>query len=136
MKKLFVVMRARGARWKQGQPLEKQELWEERAAFMDALVAESFVLLGGPLEQTGEALLVIRAKDPRQINARLEADPWTTNGLLRTTRIEPWTVRLPAVDRAMIFFGSQATICIQSVRLRPAAAGCGSAVQSEQWEWS
>jgi hypothetical protein len=52
------------------------------------------VVLGGPLEGTSDVLLIIRANTADEIRSRLEADPWTSNDLLRVTRITPWTLRL------------------------------------------
>jgi hypothetical protein len=52
------------------------------------------VVLGGPLEDTPEVLLIIRAETPEEIRSRLAADPWSGNGLLRITRVLPWTLRL------------------------------------------
>ena len=48
--RLFAVTLSHGPRWETSQPLEGQKGWVEHASFMDALVAEGFVVLGGPLE--------------------------------------------------------------------------------------
>jgi uncharacterized protein YciI len=90
---LFAVVRSRCPAWKTGFPLEQQDNWDAHAAFMDALYAEGFVALAGPLEEASEVLMIIRAKDAGQIHARLAEDPWSGN-LLRTTRVDPWTLRL------------------------------------------
>jgi hypothetical protein len=66
---------------------------------MDGLHAEGFVALGGPLEGTDDVLLIVRAKDPDEIVERFAADPWSKSGLLRISRITPWTVRLGTLDR-------------------------------------
>ena len=97
MKPLYVVIRGRGTAWKQRLPLEGQEAWHLHAAFMDALVDEGFVVLGEPMEDTGDALLVIRAETPAEILEKLQADPWTRLGLLHTVRVAPWTLRLGAL---------------------------------------
>jgi uncharacterized protein YciI len=94
MARLFAVTRSHGAGWKDARPLEEQDDWKGHAAFMDALHAEGFVLIAGPLEGTREALLIIRAKDAEEVKSRLSSDPWTGTGLLRTTRVVPWTLRL------------------------------------------
>jgi hypothetical protein len=92
--KIFAVIRTRGAAWQAGLPLEQQSGWDRHAGFMDSLVEDGFVLLGGPLEGTADVLLIVRANDPGEIVRRLAPDPWTTNGLLKTKQIDPWTVRL------------------------------------------
>jgi uncharacterized protein YciI len=94
MARLFAVTRSHGPAWDDARPLEGQKGWVEHAAFMDALLAEGFVVLGGPLEGRPEALLIIRATDSEQIRARLDTDPWTAFDLLRTTSIAAWTLRL------------------------------------------
>jgi hypothetical protein len=98
MERAFVVLRSRGRAWDDTKPLEGQPGWAEHAAFMDALFEEGFAALVGPLEGTRDALLVLRASSRSEIEARLAADPWTTSGLLVTTQISPWQIRLGTLD--------------------------------------
>jgi uncharacterized protein YciI len=79
------------------EPLEAQLDWEEHRIFMNALEAEGLARLGGPLEGTMEVLLVFRAESEEEIDARLRADPWTQSGILSTTRIVRWNLRLGEV---------------------------------------
>jgi len=88
------VIRTRGSVWKHSAPLEAQPGWDAHAAFMNALQKEGFVVFGGPLENSPDVLLIIRANTPDEILERLAADPWTSDGLLRISRISPWTLRL------------------------------------------
>jgi hypothetical protein len=94
MPRLFAVSLARGPNFNDAQPLEQQVDWTAHANFMDALVADGFVLLGGPLESTRDVLLIVRADSPEAIAARLAPDPWHRKDLLRLTRAVPWTLRL------------------------------------------
>ncbi|MFI5024326.1 MAG: YciI family protein [Alphaproteobacteria bacterium] len=94
MARLFAVTNTRSAAWNNSRPMEEQEDWAAHAAFMDALQAEGFVVIGGPLEGTPDALLIIRANDAEEISTRLSEDPWRRKGLLTTTRVVPWTLRL------------------------------------------
>ena len=64
---------------------------------MNALVADGFVLLGGPLQGTPDVLLIVRADEEAQVRARLAADPWEARRLLRTLRVAPWELRLGAL---------------------------------------
>src|SRR5271165_5784065 len=91
---LFAVIRAQGAAWQQSAPLESQRYWDAHASFMNGLQKEGFIVVGGPLEDTPGVLLIVRANTPDEIIERLAADPWTGQGLLRISRIMPWTVRL------------------------------------------
>jgi predicted enzyme related to lactoylglutathione lyase/uncharacterized protein YciI len=91
---LFMVMRQRGAGWQDDRGIETQKDWAAHAAFMDGLASEGVVQLAGPIPGTRDVLLVVRGDSREQIEARLAGDPWTVNGLLRTTRVDPWTLRL------------------------------------------
>lgn len=97
MPRLFAVTRSRTAAWDWSRPIEEQTDWRLHAEFMDALHADGFALLVGPFEDTGEALLIVRASDPDEIRRRLDADPWS-HRLLQTTRIAAWTLRLGSLD--------------------------------------
>ena len=94
MERVFVVVRSRGPAWDDSKALEGQAEWAAHAAFMDALFDERFAALVGPLEGTRDALLILRASSVSEIIERLASDPWTINGLLVTTQISPWQVRL------------------------------------------
>jgi uncharacterized protein YciI len=74
--------------------MREQKLWTEHAAFMNALAAEGFVVLGGPLGDGAEVLLIVDASSEDDVRARLAADPWSPAGLLQIARVEPWTVLL------------------------------------------
>jgi hypothetical protein len=94
MQRPFVVLRTRGPAWTESRSLEEQAGWSAHAAFMDALAAEGFVVLGGPIDGTRDALLVIQAEDAAEIMRRLSADPWAHNGVLIAKDCWPWTIRL------------------------------------------
>ena len=91
---MFAVVRTRGPRWNDAAPMEGQEDWRRHADQMNAMVADRFILLGGPLVGTRDVLLIVRAADEAEIEARLGADCWTINGLLRTLQVTPWWLRL------------------------------------------
>jgi uncharacterized protein YciI len=93
-KSLFVAIRRYGPPYDPARPLEAQPDWEGHRVFMNALEAEGFVRLGGPLAGTGEVLLVFRAENADEIDERLKADPWTRSGVLSTVRISAWDLRL------------------------------------------
>ena len=92
--KLFAVIRTRGDAWQPALPLERQADWNAHAAFMDDLHEEGFIVLGGPLDETPDILLVVRANDTAEIAQRFADDPWSKAGLLRIDRIAPWMIRL------------------------------------------
>ncbi len=90
----FAVRLVRGGPWDFSRDLRQQDGWDEHAAFMDSLVDDGFVLLGGPLEGEREVLHVIDAPSEEAIHARLAEDNWTQNGMLETVGVERWTILL------------------------------------------
>ncbi|HTE38432.1 MAG TPA: YciI family protein [Reyranella sp.] len=91
---IFAVLRTRGPSWNDAAAMEQQVDWRGHADFMNQLVSEGVILLGGPLTGTRDVLLIVRAGNEAEVDARLAADCWTVNGLLRTVRIDPWWLRL------------------------------------------
>ena len=93
----YLVTLARGVGWDHSRPRRHQAMWDEHAAFMDALTEEGVVVLGGPVgDGDGEdVLLVVAVEDEAAIRARLAADPWAKD-LLRIKSVEPWNVWLRA----------------------------------------
>jgi uncharacterized protein YciI len=91
----YLVERARGPAWDHSRRRREQNGWDEHAAFMDALVEEGIVVLGGPVgEGDGEnVLLVMDADSEETIRARLADDPWGED-MLTTESVEPWSVWL------------------------------------------
>ena len=73
--------------------MREQPQWDEHAAFMDSLVEDGFVVLGGPLGD-GEKrfLLIVDAESEEETEARLADDPWTGAGFLRIAGVEPWQI--------------------------------------------
>ena len=68
-----------------------QQYWNDHAAFIDGLVAEGFIRLGGPFDDGG-ALLVVYAEDDSEVRARLAPDPWYTHGLLQLDSVKRWQI--------------------------------------------
>jgi uncharacterized protein YciI len=88
-----VVVTRSGPEWDAAKPLEKQSGWDEHAAFMDALVDEGFIVLGGPLADEHRVVHAIEAGSEQAIRERLAADPWSESHLVIES-IAGWTIRL------------------------------------------
>ena len=91
---VFAVTRVKGPSWDPERQRREQQGWTRHAVFMDRLVDEGFVLLGGPVGDGEEVLLAVEAVDEGEIRSRLGADPWEPAGLLRTGRIQAWALWL------------------------------------------
>lgn len=92
----FAVRLERGGPWDWSRGLREQEGWNEHARFMDSLVEEGFIILGGPLEGEREILHAISAPSEQAVRERLGRDNWAQNGMLRIKSIEEWTILLDA----------------------------------------
>jgi len=93
MARMYAVTVEHGPEWDDSRGLREQDDWDEHAAFMDALVDDGFIVLGGPVGNGSRVLHAVFADDPETIHARLDADPWS-GSRLRIASIEPWTVLL------------------------------------------
>ena len=90
---------AHGPNWDAARGIREQNGWDEHAAFMDRLVDDGVVFLGGPLGSAGRVMLVVRAQTASEVQARFSEDPWNPMGLLHIGGIEPWTVWLDGTAR-------------------------------------
>jgi len=90
----FVVTEGRGPGWDASRPRREQDEWDAHAQFMDALVEDGLVVLGGPVGDGVRVLLVIEAESARNIEARLAEDPWMSMEVLRIESIEGWEILL------------------------------------------
>ena len=99
----YLVHRTHGPAWDDSLHRREQPRWAEHARFMDGLVEDGFVVLGGPVgEGDGHsAMLVIAAADEDEIHARLAGDPWGPD-MLRTASVTPWTILLRAPGAAAL----------------------------------
>ncbi|MCI0392087.1 MAG: YciI family protein [Acidobacteria bacterium] len=80
--------------------MKSQEQWSEHATFMNRLAADGFVVLGGPVDESGDILLVIDAAEEGEINTTLLRDPWSRSGILEIKTIKRWTILLQAEEGA------------------------------------
>jgi hypothetical protein len=89
----LVVLRRSGLEYDHSKPLEEQIGWEEHAAFMDGLVEEGFIVLGGVLGDEVRTAHAVEAGSEQEIRERLAQDPWSGSHL-EVDSIDPWTIRL------------------------------------------
>ncbi len=95
---LYLTAYAPGPDWEHCKPRRNQAEWDAHGEFMDALVDEGVVILGGPLD--GErAVVVARQQDETSLRARLAEDPWYDR-ILTIEQISKWNLWLPPRPRA------------------------------------
>jgi uncharacterized protein YciI len=91
----YLVETARGPAWVADKSRREQPGWDAHPAFMDGLVEDGFVVLGGPVgELEGDkALLAVDARSEEEARTRLATDPWV-DGVLSIQSVRPWTLWL------------------------------------------
>jgi len=92
MKNTFISISSAGPNRDQSKGTREQPFWDEHAAFIDDLVDEGFILMGGPLVDEGGALLIVNAEDEGQVKEKLKNDPWFEHGILRLESIKRWQI--------------------------------------------
>lgn len=91
----FVVINEQGPGWDPRHVMREQIGWTDHAKFMDALEAERFVVLGGPLKYSKHrAMLIVNASNEQELRKRLAEDPWMRAGVLKNIEIYPWEILL------------------------------------------
>jgi len=93
MPMFLVVLRRSGPEYDHSKPLEEQSGWDEHAAFMDALVDDGFIVLGGVLGDEVRTAHAVEAESEDAIRERLARDPWSGSHLV-VDSIDHWTIRL------------------------------------------
>jgi uncharacterized protein YciI len=93
MATFLVLVRRTGPEWDASRPMEEQSDWDAHAEFMDRLVDDGFIVLGGPLADDERVVHVVEAESEQAIRATLARDPWSQTHLVIDS-IDPWTLRL------------------------------------------
>jgi uncharacterized protein YciI len=95
----FVVINEQGPGWDQKQVMREQKGWTDHAKYMDALEAEHFVVLGGPLKYSKHrAMLIVNASNEQALRGKLAEYPWMITGVLKTIEIYPWEILLGKIS--------------------------------------
>jgi len=89
----LLILHQSGPEFDPALPLEEQSGWAAHADFMDTLVEEGFIVLGGPLDGGPRVAHVVEAGSEQAVRARLAQDPWSGTHL-RVASVELWTIRL------------------------------------------
>jgi uncharacterized protein YciI len=96
----FVTISSAGPNRDSSKATREQPFWDEHAAFIDRLVDEGFILMGGPLvDEAGMphgALLMVKAKDENEVREKLKNDPWFMRGILKLESVKRWEIFIDA----------------------------------------
>jgi uncharacterized protein YciI len=92
MKNTFVVISSAGPKREHSKGTREQPLWDEHAAFIDQLVAEGFIFMGGPFPDEGGSMLIVNADDENEVREKLKNDPWIKHGVLKLESVNRWQI--------------------------------------------
>jgi uncharacterized protein YciI len=91
-KNTFLLLSTAGANRDLSKGTREQRYWGEHAAFIDKLVGEGFILLGGPLVDEGGGVLVVYGADEQEVREKMKNDPWYQHGILSLVSIKRWDI--------------------------------------------
>jgi hypothetical protein len=94
----LVILRRSGPEYDHSKPLEEQSGWLDHAAFMDGLVDDGFIVLGGVLGDELRTAHAVEAASEAEVRDRFVEDPWSGSHLV-VDSVDPWTIRLDAGAR-------------------------------------
>ena len=92
MKNTFVAISSAGPNRDSSKGTREQPFWDEHAEFIDKLVDEGFIVMGGPLVDEGGALLVVNAADENEVREKIKNDPWYEQSILKLESIRHWQI--------------------------------------------
>jgi len=93
MAAFLVTVHRSGPKWDPSRPLEEQSGWQAHAAFMDGLVEDGFIVLGGPLADEHRVVHAVESASEDAVRSTFARDPWSETHL-HVDSVEPWTLRL------------------------------------------
>ena len=96
MKHKFIVISSVGPNRDPSKGVREQPFWDEHAAFIDQLVDDGFILMGGPLLGRDGlpqgALLIVNAQNENDVTEKLKDDPWFERGILKLESVKRWEI--------------------------------------------
>jgi len=96
MKNTFVVISSVGPNRDRSKSTREQPFWDEHVVFIDRLVDEGFILMGGPLvDEAGMpqgALVIVQAEDEKEVREKLKNDPWFERSILNLESVKRWEI--------------------------------------------
>ena len=92
MKNTFVTISSAGPNRDVSKGTREQPLWDQHATFIDQLIADGFILMGGPLVDEGGAMLIVNADDENEVREKLKNDPWFERGILKLESVKRWEI--------------------------------------------
>jgi uncharacterized protein YciI len=114
----FVVIREQGPGWDGSRAMREQDYWPEHVIFINRIVDEGRMLLGGPLGEidqdgnsvdptepvgangTYRALIVLEVDNELELTELVGDDPWSQHHVLGTQAIYRWEMLVGEIASA------------------------------------
>ena len=90
----FLCTLVHGPSWDDARGIRDQNGWDDHAAFMDRLVEEGLIIVGGPVGTGEHTAHLIESEGPAEIRARLAEDPWAKDNHLMVGALDLWALWL------------------------------------------
>jgi uncharacterized protein YciI len=88
--RLWVVISHAGPNRNLDLGVREQEFWTDHEIFIDELIDEGVIRMGGPLPGVHGGLIVIDAESEDEVRRRIASDPWYREGILKLESIYEW----------------------------------------------
>jgi uncharacterized protein YciI len=92
VKNKFIIITSAGPNRELKKDTREQHFWDEHAEFIDRLVDEGFIFMGGPLVDEGGSLLIVEAENENEVREKMKNDPWYEKGILKLESIKRWQI--------------------------------------------
>lgn len=92
MKNIYIITASGGPNRDLSKDTREQSFWNEHAEFIDKLVDEGFIFMGGPLIDEGGSVLMVEAIDENEVREKMKNDPWYREGILKMESIKRWQI--------------------------------------------
>lgn len=90
----FLCTLVHGPAWDDDRDIRDQSGWPKHAAFMDRLVEDGFIIVGGPVGAGAYTAHLVHSAQAADVYRRLADDPWAKDGHLVIGQLEPWSLWL------------------------------------------
>jgi uncharacterized protein YciI len=92
MTNTYMILSSCGPNRDLSKDTREQAFWDDHVPFINNLIEEGFIFLGGPLIDEGGAVLVVRAEDEAEVRRKMQHDPWYVNGILTLDSVKRWEI--------------------------------------------
>lgn len=104
----FLCALVHGPAWDDSRGIREQDGWDAHAAFMDRLVDDGVIIVGGPVGRGTHTVHLLSGPDAATLRARLAEDPWARDGHLAVGSFDAWALWLDGRDRSPVPDGERA----------------------------